>query len=252
MNVNNPISLGSKIAKDGFKNEQDIVFKFNNWQNDVEAKDWLEALGHNPTDVTLVRAIKVKMPIEVKPDIQVTIQSRTKGLFVEGISIKLVSNLSGSNQIDKRWIDTYAQMWTIPNNIVSLLKEFTGEKTPSRSGLRDKRRTYFNEMTPQERNSIINFFNQKKQLILSDILQGRSPNIAKWMMVAQKLPKNNSWTIKPMTIAINHFGKGNVVITPQGGLTIGNIRVQRKGGDGGAETANKLQFKINPAELFKI
>jgi hypothetical protein len=28
--------------------------------------------------------------------------------------------------------------------------------------------------------------------------------------------------------------------------------MQRKGGDGGRETAKMLQFKINPAELFDI
>ena len=28
--------------------------------------------------------------------------------------------------------------------------------------------------------------------------------------------------------------------------------MQRKGGDGGRKTANMLQFKINPAELFNI
>ena len=30
------------------------------------------------------------------------------------------------------------------------------------------------------------------------------------------------------------------------------ITMQRKGGDGGRITANMLQFKINPAELFEI
>jgi hypothetical protein len=29
-------------------------------------------------------------------------------------------------------------------------------------------------------------------------------------------------------------------------------KMQRKGGDGGRNTANMLQFKLNPAELFDI
>ena len=49
---------------------------------------------------------------------------------------------------------------------------------------------------------------------------------------------------------MNHFGNGDIVITPRGSLQIGRITMQRKGGDGGRETANMLQFKINPAELF--
>jgi len=36
----------------------------------------------------------------------------------------------------------------------------------------------------------------------------------------------------------------------RGNFRIGRITKQRKGGDGGRPTANMLQFKINPAELF--
>ena len=32
---------GSNTAKNGFKNEDDIVDKFNNWKNDEDAKKWL-------------------------------------------------------------------------------------------------------------------------------------------------------------------------------------------------------------------
>lgn len=33
-------------------------------------------------------------------------------------------------------------------------------------------------------------------------------------------------------------------------LKLGRVTVQRKGGDGGRKTANMLQFKVNPTELF--
>ncbi|MEQ1762789.1 MAG: hypothetical protein ABL984_06525 [Pyrinomonadaceae bacterium] len=39
-------------------------------------------------------------------------------------------------------------------------------------------------------------------------------------------------------------------ITRAGNLKIGRITMQRKGGDGGRETAKMLQFKINPALLI--
>ena len=35
-----------------------------------------------------------------------------------------------------------------------------------------------------------------------------------------------------------------------GNLKIGRVTMQRKGGDGGRETAKMLQFKINPALLI--
>ena len=41
------------------------------------------------------------------------------------------------------------------------------------------------------------------------------------------------------------------MITKQGNLKIGRITMQRKGGDGGRETAKMLQFKINPALLLE-
>jgi len=37
-----------------------------------------------------------------------------------------------------------------------------------------------------------------------------------------------------------------------GSLKIGRIAMQRKGGDDGRKTAQMVQFKINPAELFDL
>lgn len=56
-----------------------------------------------------------------------------------------------------------------------------------------------------------------------------------------------------MNEAINYyFGNGEVRISPRGSLKIGHITIQRKGGDGGRDTANMLQFKIDPTDLFDI
>ena len=37
----NLVKRGSQTAKDGFKNEDDIVRKFNNWKIDKDAQAWL-------------------------------------------------------------------------------------------------------------------------------------------------------------------------------------------------------------------
>jgi R.HinP1I restriction endonuclease len=60
-----------------------------------------------------------------------------------------------------------------------------------------------------------------------------------------------TWTLKPMNFVLNYFGNGEIRITLQGSFKIGKIGIQRKGGDGGRKTANILQFKINPCELFE-
>jgi hypothetical protein len=51
---------------------------------------------------------------------------------------------------------------------------------------------------------------------------------------------------------LQHYSHGNVRISPKGSIIIGEITMQRKGGDGGRRSANMLQFKIDPTEIFKI
>ena len=35
------VERGSQTAKDGFRNEDDIVLKFNNWRKDKDSQAWL-------------------------------------------------------------------------------------------------------------------------------------------------------------------------------------------------------------------
>jgi len=84
------------------------------------------------------------------------------------------------NQIDKRWVDKYVDMWNIPLNIENALKLFTGEIKPSKTGLKDKRRIYFDEMDIKTQKEIIKFFTKNKILILSDIIKGNDEFSASW------------------------------------------------------------------------
>lgn len=49
-----------------------------------------------------------------------------------------------------------------------------------------------------------------------------------------------------------NFCDRKVEFSPKGSLKIGKITMQRKGGDGGRDSAKMLQFKLNPCELFEI
>lgn len=70
-------------------------------------------------------------------------------------------------------------------------------------------------------------------------------------MVAQKTTTNARWVLKNINIVLQHYhGDGGVRVSSRGSIRIGNITIQRKGGDGGRDTANMLQFKIDPSELF--
>jgi len=246
--MNKEQKLGSKTAKNGFKNEKDIVFKFNNWKKDNEAKIWLKEMGYKLSEIEYVEAIILS---GYKTDVQVQVSIKLKkAIDVENLQVKLVSNLKGFNQIDKRWVDKYVEMWSIPQNVAILLKQYTGELNSEIENRRDCRRTFVNEFSKKNQEILINWIKKNKSLIVNDIIKGRGKFSAEWMLVALKVEQNAKWILKPINIVINHFGNGDVVITKQGNIKIGNITMQRKGGDGGRKTAQMLQFKINPAELF--
>lgn len=236
---------GSKTAKGGFENEDEIRDKFNNWKTDTDARAWLEAMNHPIADVNSVSASK---PHGEKADVEVTVKTKS-GERVERISIKLVSSANGFNQIDKRWLKTYATMWKMPPDVVEALKLFVGE-TPPRESSRDKRRMYLDELDENAQKAVVDFFTANKAEIVSDLLAGDGIHAAGWMMVAWKATDKPKWVIRSSADTIKFYSDGPVELTKAGNLKIGRITLQRKGGDNGRETAKMLQFKINPVQLF--
>jgi hypothetical protein len=155
----------------------------------------------------------------------------------------------GFNQIDKRWIKKYQELWLIPNEIAVILQKYTGEISPSDSGvIRDQRRLYLDEFSENERKKLLKFFEENRIMILNDIFKGSDNLAASWMLIYLK-PKN-TWSLLPIGVVMNFYGLGEITITERGNLRIGRITVQRKGGDGGRPSANMLQFKIDPAEIL--
>jgi len=166
------------------------------------------------------------------------------------LQVKLVSNPQGFNQIDKRWVNRYVELWNIPDDIIKLLKLFTGEIKPTKKNLKYSKRMLLSEMDKNDQKKIINFFEDNKILIVSDLLKGRGEFSADWVLVILKANNESRWILKSINEAMNVFGNGDIRITLQGSLKIGKIGMQRKGGDNGRDTAKMLQFKINPVELF--
>ena len=240
------VELGSKTAKDGFRNEDEIRDKFNHWATDGDARAWLAAMNHNPAEIDSVTTSK---PHGEKADIEVTVRT-TSGETVDRISIKLVSSPNGFNQIDKRWLAIYAGMWNIPPDVVAALSLYVGE-TPPHAQSRDRRRMYLDEFDEKTQASVVEFFTTHKDEIVSDLLAGDGEHAADWVMVTFKATDDPKWVIRSSSDSIRYFGSGDVRITKKGNLKIGHITMQRKGGDNGRSTANMLQFKINPVELFK-
>ena len=246
------IALGSKTAKGGFSNEQDVIDRFNNWKTDKTAQEWLAEMNYRISDIEYVKASKVRG--QYKADIQVRIMIVIKLKSQEdlqNLQVKLVSNPQGFNQIDKRKVDKYVEFWNIPQDITKILKLFTGETKPTKSGLRDGRRMFLDEMSQPDQDKLVNFIKKNKILIVSDLLKGRGEFSADWTLVILRLKGESKWVLKSINQVMNVFGSGDVRITREGSLKIGKIGMQRKGGDGGRESAKMLQFKINPVELFE-
>jgi len=252
MNNKKLIKRGSQTAKGGFKNEKDVIKRFNAWEKDEVAQKWLIAMNYKIKDIEYVKASKVigqyKADIQVR--IQITIKLKSQS-DIQNLQVKLVSNPQGFNQIDKRWIDKYAELWNIPKDVIRILKYFTGEIKPTKKGLKDSRRMLLTEMNDGDQNKIIKFFEDNKILIVSDLLKGRGEFSADWVLVILKVNGESAWILKSINEAMNVFGGGEIRITTQGSLKIGQIGMQRKGGDGGRDTAKMLQFKINPIMLFE-
>ncbi len=248
------INRGSTTAKNGFKNETFVVEEFNNWKESELSQSWLKAMNYNLDEIESVTATKVKGSYKADVQVAINIEIKLTNLTdIQNLQVKLVSNPKGFNQIDKRWLKSYNELWDIPNEVYELLQYFTGEKKPKIDNSRDERRMFADELLENEQQLLLDFFESHKTLIVNDILKGRGKLSAEWMLVILKLKgtENIQWALEPINKVLNHFGNGEVKITPRGSFKIGNITIQRKGGDNGRESANMLQFKINPAELIK-
>jgi hypothetical protein len=202
--------------------------------------------------IEYVKAIKINW--SHKADIQLQIKIIIKlidEIDTQNISIKLVSNKKWFNQIDKRWLKSYAELWNIPQDVIKLLKYFCWEIPPYKKWTRDGRRMFINEMTLDEQNKIFSFLNENKIMIVSDILRGRWEFCAEWMLIIQKT-WNYEWVLKSINEVMNFYGNWEIEISPKGSIKIGKITMQRKWWDWWRNTSNMLQFKIDPTNLFSI
>lgn len=270
--------IGSLTAKGGFANEKDICEKFNSWQSDKEAQYWLELMGYDFKKIKNIRAIQIPTKIKKenlalynisedeyenfirfkKADIQIQLTIEIAHIFkIENISLKKANSKADFNQIDKRSVKSYQEMWKFDDDIALWLKLFSGEILPQKypelleiSILKESRRIFANEMPNNIQNKIIDFFETNKILVINDILRGRGGLAVDWILVTRKNEDETiDWILKDINTALNFYGKGDVKISPKGSWQIGKITLQRKGG---TPDPTKLQFKFKPCDLFEI
>jgi hypothetical protein len=270
--------IGSTTAKGGFANEKTICSKFNNWRKDNEAQIWLKIMGYNLKEIDSVEAVQIPTRMKRKDVEQLGLKECFEDLMkfkktdaqikiiiiigkivkIENLSLKKANSDADYNQVDKRWVDTYKEIWKFDDDVAFGLKLFTGEIKPSshpeiinKMTLRDKRRLFLDELPESLRNKILKFFTENRILVVTDIIKGRGGLSANWMLVTRYNIDNDTttWILKDINIVMNFLGSGSVKMSPRGSLYIGRITMQRKGG---TPDPTKLQFKIKPCELFEL
>ena len=270
----NKKELGSKTAKGGFKNEELITSKFNNYLKDKDAKNWLKIMGYNYKKIHKLIALQIPVRLSKKSlskyglsekdyetitkfkkaDVQVKIIIEIDGVsYIENISLKKANETASYNQVDKRTVDSYQKMWRFNDEIAQCLKLFTGELNPKEYGFKNTKkenRIFLDELPKKSQKMIIDFFRKNKILIISDILKGRGGLSADWMLITKQMKNGDlKYILKDINFVMNFYSQGDVKISPRGSLYIGRITMQRKGG---TPDPTKLQFKISPNELFEV
>ncbi|MEW6619584.1 MAG: hypothetical protein AB1422_09690 [bacterium] len=128
----NKTKLGSETAKGGFANEKAICKKFNDWEKDIEAQKWLKIMGYDIKKLDSVQAIQIPTRIKKielskfevkeeeyeqfvrfkKADAQIRIIIKIRNILkIENLSLKKANSDADYNQIDKRTIVDYQEMW---------------------------------------------------------------------------------------------------------------------------------------------
>nr|WP_198868312.1 hypothetical protein [Mycoplasmopsis phocirhinis] len=223
----NLVQLGSEIAKNGFKTEKHIIDKFNNWENDRDTKNWLIHMGY---ELNKIEKINAKLLFGFKSDIKVVIKIKLKNEIIsENVQVKLVSNQRGFNQVDKRWLKSYKQMWNIPEKIYQIFAYYTGELKPYRQNTNNKKRMFANEFNEDEQKIFLNWIIFNKLQIINDILKGSGENSVDWFLIVQKSVNTNIYLIKNIDEVIEYYlDSGEVVITKRGQLKLVKSQCKEK------------------------
>lgn len=234
-------STGSITAKNGFNNEIRVARLLN--INGTPLREWIMKRDEDFKN----KLIASKNKGTTKKDVLLS-----NDLLEKGIQAKLVSNnKSGFNQVYRGWVDRFInglQKMGVetPSKVIHLLKLFDGEEKNTLGAKSVK----INKMSEPDQKCLLSWFTEYKQAIVEFVLTGNDKQLT-YVIISVKNETNIEdypFTIKEY---VEFYGKGNVEITEKGCLQIGRIKLQRKGGDGGRETANQLQFKINPLNIIK-
>lgn len=109
-----------------------------------------------------------------------------------------------------------------------------------------------NELDLDRQEAMLKFLNKNKRKIITDVIAGRGKASARWMLLVEE-KQGVPWRSAMLPInTVVSYCVGDASITAKGNLKLGKITIQRKGGDAGKDTAQMLQFKFSPRDLFEV
>jgi hypothetical protein len=135
-----------------------------------------------------------------------------------------------------------------------LLQCFTGEKLPilydEQKTFRKKNRMFLDELKESDLKELLSYFETHKESFLQTAFLGLEKELEPHYLVCIQGSDLSSAKFINMSKVLSLALNGPVELTPRGSLKIGKVTLQRKGGDGGRESAKDLQMKIKPKDFI--
>ena len=260
--------MASKAARRGLKAEDRIIGAINT--NDEVGKKIIKAI-RDLSGLRLASYSAFKCPPRAKADIAITSNGRHILISAKEFDIDIGFDY---NHVERKYVDFYAQKWSIPKDVCIALKKFVGEVDTkgnpisieelkseaellgmSPGKLSKRRRTFLNQMNHRTIENVKGFFDENKMKILKDVFIG--DEAVEFFFIVKRQGGLAYYYVLPTKDVLDIYGKGDVRITPRGSLLIGRVELQRKSGDswtarGWVDTsASQLQFKIKPSECTR-
>ena len=239
----------SEAAHRGLDAEQALVEKINCHDPDcmwiVEECCATEGYGN----------FKAKKPgNREKPDVLI-FDDPTNILAMKGISMKTYKPEVSFSQANRGSLETYVEELGMSYGVADTLRAFVVKNHQGE-------RTMLNEAPISAQEELLRFFQLYQRQIISHVLRGKAKGALKadWLLLHEakdadwinNVGQREFWHLYPMSQVIDCCCSESPSITKAGNLTLGlGLTLQRKGGDGGAKTANDLQFKLNPKMIHE-
>ena len=117
--------IGSRTAKEGFNNEEDLRTLFSSWKQSDTAKDMLKSMGFDLHSIKHIDAIKKGG--KSKTDIQLRVKLKDSTQKIVNLSLKK-QNLQGYNHIGRTTVDNYCDLFGFSEITRRALKKYCGVK----------------------------------------------------------------------------------------------------------------------------